>query len=39
MLEGTLAPSGGGVSFLELFMQAHAVVQFVMLGLLLGAVW
>ena len=39
MMEGTLAPAGGGVSFLELFMQAHLVVQLVMLGLLLASVW
>ena len=39
MMEGTLAPTGGGVSFLELFLQAHIVVKLVMLGLLLASIW
>ena len=30
---------GGGHSFLQLFMQAHIVVQMVMTGLLLASVW
>jgi biopolymer transport protein TolQ len=29
----------GGVSFLEMFLQAHIVVQIVMVGLLLASVW
>jgi biopolymer transport protein TolQ len=40
ILKGTLAPaSAGGFSFLELFLQAHLVVQIVMVGLLLASVW
>ncbi len=39
MVESSLAPSGGGVSFLELFLQAHIVVKIVMVGLLLASVW
>ncbi len=34
-----LAANGGGMSFLELFLQAHMVVQFVMIGLVLASVW
>ena len=33
------AGHGSGVSFLELFLQAHIVVQIVMFGLLLASVW
>ena len=33
------ASHGSGVSFLELFKQAHIVVQVVMVGLLLASVW
>ena len=35
---GAVAP-GHGTSFLELFLQAHIVVQIVMVGLLLASVW
>ena len=35
---GTVA-HGPGTSFLELFIQAHLVVQIVMVGLLLASVW
>ncbi len=31
--------AGGGFSFIELFLEAHIVVQIVMLGLLLSSVW
>jgi biopolymer transport protein TolQ len=31
--------TAGGFSFLELFLQAHVVVQLVMLGLLVASVW
>ena len=34
-----LAPAAGGVSFIELFVQASPVVQVVMFGLLLSSVW
>lgn len=33
------AAHGGGFSFLELFLQAHIVVQIVMAGLVLASVW
>jgi len=33
------APAVGGFSFLELFLQAHPVVQVVMFGLLLASIW
>jgi biopolymer transport protein TolQ len=36
---GTLASHPGGMSFLELFLQAHIVVQAVMVGLLLSSVF
>jgi biopolymer transport protein TolQ len=39
VLKGALAPAGGSVSFLELFLQAHIVVKIVMIGLLLASVW
>src|SRR5918992_3172297 len=39
IVTGTVAPTGGGVAFLELFWQAHIVVKFVMIGLLLASVW
>lgn len=40
LLNQNLAPvSVGGFSFLELFLQAHVVVQAVMVGLLLASVW
>ena len=34
-----LAPAAGGVSFIELFVQASPVVQVVMFGLLLSSIW
>jgi biopolymer transport protein TolQ len=37
--QNTLAPAAGGVSFIELFMQASPVVQIVMFGLLLSSIW
>ncbi len=37
-LVGMLA-ANGGMSFLELFVQAHLVVQIVMVGLVLASVW
>src|SRR5262245_13321464 len=37
--QNTLAPAAGGVSFIELFMQASPVVQVVMFGLLLSSIW
>ena len=37
-LVGFLA-TGGGLSFFELFLQAHVVVQAVMVGLILASVW
>src|ERR687888_43504 len=39
VIKGTVASAGGSVSFLELFLQAHIVVKFVMIGLLLASVW
>lgn len=39
ILGGTLHASAGGMSFLELFLQAHIVVQAVMVGLLLASVF
>jgi biopolymer transport protein TolQ len=39
ILKGTISSAGSGVSFMELFLQAHVVVQFVMVGLLLASVW
>ncbi|MEZ5844019.1 MAG: protein TolQ [Hyphomicrobiaceae bacterium] len=39
VLKGTLTVSNGGMSFLHLFLQAHPVVQAVMVGLLLASVW
>ena len=35
----TLAPAAGGVSFIELFLQASPIVQVVMFGLLLSSIW
>jgi biopolymer transport protein TolQ len=34
-----LAPAAGGVSFIELFLQASPIVQIVMFGLLLSSIW
>ncbi|MGE5512179.1 MAG: protein TolQ [Bacteroidota bacterium] len=40
VLKGAIGAAGAShVSFLELFMQAHPVVKFVMIGLLLSSVW
>jgi biopolymer transport protein TolQ len=40
LLKGTLKPAThGGFSFLELFLQAHIVVQIVMVGLVLASIW
>ncbi|MGE0627966.1 MAG: protein TolQ [Hyphomicrobiaceae bacterium] len=39
IVSGALSTSGGGVSFLELFISAHIVVKIVMIGLLLASVW
>jgi biopolymer transport protein TolQ len=39
VLKAAILPSGGGISFMELFVQAHPVVQAVMVGLLLASVW
>ncbi len=38
LLDGALASKAGGMSFLELFLQAHLVVQAVMIGLVLASV-
>ena len=38
IVSGALASKAGGMSFLELFLQAHIVVQAVMVGLLLASV-
>jgi biopolymer transport protein TolQ len=37
--QNTIAPATGGVSFLELFLQASPIVQVVMFGLLLASIW
>jgi biopolymer transport protein TolQ len=37
--QNTLAPAAGGVSFIELFIQASPIVQVVMFGLLLSSIW
>jgi biopolymer transport protein TolQ len=39
LLKGAIAPADGGVSFLDLFIQAHIVVKMVMVGLFLASVW
>jgi biopolymer transport protein TolQ len=39
VVQQTIASPAGGHSFIELFMQAHVVVQIVMLGLVLASVW
>ena len=39
VVKGALTVSHGGMSFLQLFLQAHIVVQAVMVGLLLASVW
>jgi len=39
VLKGAIAPADGGVSFLDLFIQAHIVVKIVMIGLFLASVW
>jgi biopolymer transport protein TolQ len=39
IVSGALASRPGGLSFLELFLQAHIVVQAVMVGLLLSSVF
>ena len=39
MLEKLAPATTGGFSFLELFLTAHPVVKFVMIGLLLASVW
>ncbi len=40
LLNLALSPvTAGGFSFVELFLQAHIVVQIVMLGLLLASIW
>ena len=40
LLKGTLDPAnGGGVHFVELFVQASPIVKGVMIGLLLASVW
>jgi len=39
VIKGALHPTGGGFSFLDLFLQAHIVVQIVMVGLILASVW
>ena len=38
-LEAIKPATTGGFSFVELFMQAHPVVKFVMLGLLIASIW
>ena len=38
IVSGALASEAGGMSFLELFLEAHVVVQAVMVGLLLASV-
>ncbi len=38
VVRGLLAPKAGGMSFLDLFLQAHIVVQAVMVGLLIASV-
>jgi biopolymer transport protein TolQ len=37
--QSALAPAAGGVSFLELFLQASPIVQLVMVGLLFASIW
>ena len=39
VVHGAMASTGGGVSFIELFLSAHIVVKIVMIGLLLASVW
>ena len=39
VIKSAAAPLAGGHSFLRLFIQAHVVVQIVMVGLLLASVW
>ena len=39
VLRNSVTPAAGGVSFIELFVQAHLIVQLVMAGLLLASVW
>lgn len=40
IVQSTLDSAGGsGFSFVELFLQAHIVVKFVMVGLMLASVW
>ncbi len=39
VLKGALTVNHGGSSFLQLFLQAHLVVQLVMVGLLLASIW
>ena len=39
LVQGALHPAAGGVSMVELFMQAHPLVKGVMIGLLLASIW
>jgi biopolymer transport protein TolQ len=39
ILKGAVQPAAGGFSMLEMFLQAHPVVKFVMIGLLLSSIW
>ncbi len=39
VLKSVAGPAGGGHSFVQLFLQAHIVVKFVMVGLMLASVW
>lgn len=39
VIKGAAGGVGSGVSFVEMFLQAHPVVKFVMVGLLLASVW
>jgi biopolymer transport protein TolQ len=39
VLQTTVSTSASGVSFLELFLQAHIIVKIVMIGLILSSVW
>jgi biopolymer transport protein TolQ len=39
VVQTSVSAAAGGVSFLELFLQAHIIVKIVMVGLLLSSVW
>ncbi|MGI9422691.1 MAG: protein TolQ [Hyphomicrobiaceae bacterium] len=39
LIAGKLTVEGGGMSFLGLFLEAHIIVQIVMMGLVIASVW